>query len=425
MSRVRVKIKSKVVRSTINNKDVMDMFHGVLGTGGGGTINMKVAYPKYLKIEKNCNSFIALLRMFGSTNLLRSLFPEDARRLEEYAERLDTERRRAFTAPDLTAHRNGDYTAMEKEERDAFAEIYNKSKESGIINTIVITCSNLTPHAKSLSDEKTLSDSFLVRSGGLTFAPIAGLTGLNFKKIYIDTRLDDSQKKYVLTVLHKLYQKSHDLYETMSSPDIDVEDFVNIIINSLDDIKRQIPRCNEAFNKIRDSVGILKNNFGGYYKDFVASNNPTVIMENFVLDVASNTKSSPKVTAQFRKIIGHYQKIAQQQAKNPQMQTLFAHVNKNFQELEKRTRAAAGSDEEGEDEDPSADPASEEPQPAVEKPEPTQEELAKIEAKRAKNKRKRLRQKEKKKAEAPAEALAEASAEVPAEAPAEPALEQD
>jgi hypothetical protein len=36
----RVKIKSKVVKATLGNKDVLDMFHGVLGTSEGGATLM-------------------------------------------------------------------------------------------------------------------------------------------------------------------------------------------------------------------------------------------------------------------------------------------------------------------------------------------------------------------------------------------------
>ena len=127
---------------------------------------------------------------------------------------------------------------------------------------------------------------------------------------------------------------------------------MQVIISSLDDVKKHIPRCDEAFDKIRESVGLLKGNFGGYYKDYVASNNPTIIMENFVLDVSKKTESSPKVTGQFRRIISHYRKLASQQAQHPKLRTLFEQVDKNFSALEKESRVADEADTSSDEEVP-------------------------------------------------------------------------
>jgi hypothetical protein len=357
----RSKIKSKVVQSTINNKDVMEMFHGVLGTGEGTDLNITIVYPKYLKIVEHCGRYMRLLEALRDSAVM-GRFPAEAGHLEGYVSALREQAAAVLSAPDLAAlHPPGqieqmsgqavDYRAVTKEEYDAFAAVYKGIKDSNLVNTIVVTCNNLVPHKKSLEDSTALKDRFLTRTAGLTFAPLPGLPAMNFKQIYISDLLTPTDKQFILMVLHKMFTISHDVYETMSSPDIDVDEFVQVIIGSLDDVKKHIPRCDEAFDKIRDSVGLLKGNFGGYYKDFVASNNPTIIMENFVLDVSKSTKSSPKVTAQFRRIISHYRKLASQQAQHPQMRSLFAQVDKNFQELEKRSREAdAGEDDDESDE---------------------------------------------------------------------------
>lgn len=360
----RGKIKSKVVQSTINNKDVMEMFHGVLGTGEGTDLNITIVYPKYLKIVEHCGRYMCLLEALRASAVM-GRFPAEAGHLGGYVSVLREQAAAVLSAPDLAAlhppaqieQMSGqavDYRAVTKEEYDAFVAVYKGIKDSNLVNTIVVTCNNLVPHKKSLEDSTALKDRFLTRTAGLTFAPLPGLPAMNFKQIYISDLLTPTDKQFILMALHKMFTISHDVYEAMSSPDIDVDEFVQVIISSLDDVKKHIPRCDEAFDKIRDSVGLLKGNFGGYYKDYVASNNPTIIMENFVLDVSKSTSSSPKVTAQFRRIIGHYRKLASQQAQHPQMRSLFAQVDKNFQELENRSREAdAGEDVSGEDDDES------------------------------------------------------------------------
>jgi hypothetical protein len=154
-----------------------------------------------------------------------------------------------------------------------------------------------------------------------------------------------------------MYTIGHDVYEAVSAPDVDVSEFVGVIMSSIGEVKKHIPRCDQAFQKIIESVDLLKGNFNGYYKDYTASGNPTIIMENFVLDVSKNTKSSPAVTAQFRRIITHYRKLASQQASHPKLQSLFAQVDANFQELENKSKEADAeesvdsSDGEGDDSD--------------------------------------------------------------------------
>ena len=111
--------------------------------------------------------------------------------------------------------------------------------------------------------------------------------------MYNTKELTNNDRTFILMFIAKLYEISYALYEIISSPDIDVDDFVKIIVSSIDTVKKHIPRCDDAFNKIIESIDILKNNFDGYYKEFVASNNPSIIMENFVLDVSKNTKATP------------------------------------------------------------------------------------------------------------------------------------
>lgn len=350
------RIKSKVVRSTIQNKDVLDMFHGVLGTGDNAPVKLAIAYPKYQLMERHAGRFLTLLAAFRDSQAMAK-FPEERKQLVEYCNDLKGSYEDSFCAPNIDAYVGNlgvAYEAIPAEVAEKFAEVFHQVKKCHTVNTAVITCKNLVTHKRQIEDEKALSDRFLVRSAGTKFAPLEGLPDFNLRQLYIADVLNSEEKRLILLVIHKMYTVTHDIYEAVSSPDVDVNDFVEIIMSSITDVRRHIPRCDEAFDKIADSVGLLKDNFNGYYSDFVASNNPTIIMENYVLDVSKSTKSSPKVTQQFRKIITHYRKLASQQAQNPQMKTLFAQVDKNFQELERRKKEAdehSDSEEEENEED--------------------------------------------------------------------------
>lgn len=352
----KIKIKSKVVKSTLQNKDVIDMFHGVIGTDGA---SISIIHPKYELIETNVKRFLQVLDILHNVKFM-CYFESFRDNLDMYLFSLRRQFAEAFKAPSLEpyfaasgelVHKlapvSRDYSKVPVDIVNVFNEIYSEVKKCNLINTIIETCKNLIQYKKSIEDINDLKDKFLLK-GGMNFSPLPFLI-FNFKKIYIDDRLSEDNKDFILTILHKLYTISHEIYDTLSSPDIDVNEFVTIIMSSIDDVKKQIPRCDQAFNKISESVGLLKGNFNSYYKDYISSNNPTIIMENFVLDVSKNTRASPVLTAQFRKIISHYRKIASQQANNPKLQTLFQQVDKNFQELERQRKKADDADDDADD----------------------------------------------------------------------------
>jgi hypothetical protein len=352
----RPKIKSKVVKATLANKDVLDMFQGVLGTSEGSA-TLSITHPKYLRIQGHIDRFIRLLTVLHGSAVI-ALFPGPKEHLGGYVDALRKQFGASFVAPDFTpwlsppaaaATSAGieaymttteDYAKIPPEVVAQFGEVFAAVKKCNIVNTVIVACKNLVAHKKSLGDQAALKDRFLTKGAGMTFAPLPDLPQVNFKQIYIDDRLTPSDKEFVLVVLHKMYTIGHDVYEAVSSPDVDVSEFVEVIMSSIGEVKKHIPRCDQAFQKIIESVDLLKGNFDGYYKDYTASGNPTIIMENFVLDVSKNTKTSPAVTAQFRRIIAHYRKLASQQGSHPKLQSLFAQVDANFQELEKKSKEA-------------------------------------------------------------------------------------
>ena len=369
------KIKSKVVRSTIEYQDVLDLFHGALGDASGAGANA-ITHAKYLRIAAHVERFLKLLRILDESELM-ALFPDMRARLAAYRAALAAQHAASFCAPDLCAalgvapsaleiatgsvsaetFAGADYDRLPADVAARFAEAFAAVKGCSLVNTAVVVCNNLGTHRVFLSNGAALNDKFLMGAGSI-LCPLPDLP-LNFKQIYIDDRLTADHREFVLVILHKLYTIGHDVYEAVSAPDVDVAEFAKIIMSSIDEVKKQIPRCDAAFAKIAESVDLLRSNFGSYHKDYVASGNPTIIMENFVLDVAKDTKSSPAVTNQFRRIISHYRKLAASQGTNPKLQGLFQQVDKNFQELDRQNSKGAGAgagEGEGEAEAEGAEP---------------------------------------------------------------------
>jgi hypothetical protein len=349
----RVKIKQRVVRSTLANKDIMSMFDEATGQGG---VTLHVAYPKYLNMQNQATRFLRLLTAVADSAVM-GMFPDMRAHLVAYRDKLQKYSDETFSAPLLekyvpaTALGSEGYADVPEDVAKQFAAVFTAVKTSNIVNLIIVTCKNLTDHKVALSDASNLNSKFLT-GPGMTFSPLAELGVVNFKKIFNDGRLSKEDRDYVMVVLHKMYTVGYDMYTAVSAPDVDVDEFVNVVMASINEIRGQVPRCDGAFDKIAESVSLLKGNFNGYHRESVASGNPTIIMENFVLDVAKKeSKNSPQVAQQFRKIIGHYRKIASQHANDPRLRSVFSAVDDNFKELERRDRAATNNDDDSADSD--------------------------------------------------------------------------
>jgi hypothetical protein len=132
-----------------------------------------------------------------------------------------------------------------------------------------------------------------------------------------------------------LFNTTYDIYQIITSPDIDISEFSDIIVDSIKQARKMIPRANKAFKKIEESVELLKDNFQNYYKDFITTKNPTIIIENFILDVSKDNSGEVDIelARQFKKIVMFYQKKSQGKIKDPRVNQLFEMLNKNFEIL--------------------------------------------------------------------------------------------
>ena len=287
------RIKNKVVLSAIADQNIGSLFQDVID-GDAGSTNLDIAFDKFSKISSHCERFLTVLDFFSKTKFI-SKFTNEYGAIRVFVENLRKMKAEIFSLPDISVYKNLfteqiDQARVPKEELTSFIEKYRKIKDSDVVNIAIVTCNNLGHHRNFIGDEAKLQDKFLTHSAGNLLVLVSKLD-INFKFLYNHEQTDSEAKKIILTTLHKLWTISYDIYQAVSQPDIDVDQFVSIVRNSIGDLRTKIPRCDDAFDKIIESIGTLKGNFGTYYKDYIASNNPTVIMENFILDVYETNES--------------------------------------------------------------------------------------------------------------------------------------
>lgn len=330
----RVKIKS--AKKQLGDKSIVDMFNQMLGTDDA---DPEIVTPKYNSIKHDLNTVKTLLTQM-TNNVILKVFPEEKVGCDDimrYIKSLD-DIKFIDTTPKLK-YENKDSNNSKEEEKELkdeynVSKAYLKLKSDNRIRLLILTCKNLIYYSERLNT-KPIDVMFINRIPGFDFMPFA-FSQLNVKRMWSSESITPRIKQYILMVLKIILNTSKNIYKTITSPDVDVKKFSAVIIKSIAKVKKQIPRCEKAFAKIEHSIGLLEDNFNGYYKDFIQSQNPSTIMESFVIDVSNSGNVDAQTTRQFRKIINYYRKATQGKIKDPKINKIFNMLNANFDEIEKQ-----------------------------------------------------------------------------------------
>ncbi len=283
----------------ISNEGLSDMFTQIINPEKA---DIEIIFPKYEKLRIKCKQIAKLLILIYDSPVNTVCNPEILRPLKE----------RGDTMLQYLDKNIWDKTNLN--------EHWGDFKHSNTINTCIQVCAFFAKHNEQVLED---NDEWIVRStiGHKLF----DFTDIDLYLLWVG-QLNEELKKYLLRTFKILYKVSLDIYNIVTSPDVDITEFSHVMIDSIAQVQKipELSRCKHAFQRILNSVDLLKDNFGGYYKDFVISKNPTIIIENFILDVSKNqTGISPTLTREFRIIVNYYRKISSMQPSNPKLNQMF------------------------------------------------------------------------------------------------------
>lgn len=214
---------------------------------------------------------------------------------------------------------------------------YKELKEDNQIKHIILVCSDLIKYKHYLESVSEARDNWVLTHPGLIFEPFK-FTKLDVKHIWNNGKSTPKIKQYVLTYICLLFLKCKEVYGITTSPDIDVAQFSNVVVGAIGKVQNspELSRCKDAFKKITDSVGMLENNFGGYYREMVQSKNPNTIIESFVLDVSNGNEMNPRLMMQFRTILNFYRKQQNKSGRkrDPKLDKLFKSLSSKMDLLD-------------------------------------------------------------------------------------------
>ena len=326
------KVKVKTAKKQLADKNVINMFNQMLGAEDA---DPAIVIPKYELVRSKVHSLSKILSA-ATEDVIRKSFPEEKNGCDDIMKYVES-----LNAIEYTEVPEADKLTPGVA-KELCAE-YTTLKDTNSIKVIILTCKNLIGYSGKLDVGETFDDSFIARIPGLEFSPFP-FSRLNIKQIWVSPQITDRIKKYIFTVMKIVLDISKTVYKTLTSPDVDVKEFSKAIISSIAQVKKQIPRCDKAFAKIEQSVGLLEGNFDGYYKDFIQSQNPSTIIESFVIDVSQSGGGDAQTTRQFRTIINYYQKATQGKIKDPKIKKVFDMLNANFSVMEENNKKPEDDD---------------------------------------------------------------------------------
>lgn len=337
----KVSVKKIKVPIGANDENLSTLFNQMLKNGSD---NLTITYPKYKKIRFICENVIKIFSFLPRTAFMASTYKEHFKDQCETINRFCEDQivliNELFNV-DLTNYESN-LTDLDDQTKTLFNISYEKVKESSVIKMIMVVLDRLAEYKDYFSDLNKLNHQFILLMPGVKWCPFP-FNDFNIKYILSLPNIQNDDIMVIMTVLNKLYELSRELYDELRRPDIDVDQFVDTIMNSLDAIKKrpELHRCGKAFKKIEESVTLLKNQFSNYYRDFVATKDSTIIMQHFIIDVSKSTSIDAELTHQFRTIISFYQKTAQNQITDPRIKSIFDRINASFNSIDENTRNLA------------------------------------------------------------------------------------
>lgn len=330
MGRRSAKVIKKSISSTSDEdlKDLNKMFSQITGSSDA---DRDVLLPKTCKIYQKIKEYYKIYDLLLKFEPFTKCFEEYTFWFEDIE--LFLKSLISTTNTDLTKS----YTEQNEQEYHSYDDaklntFYKNLKENPHLRKIIVTGSNLSLYKKHISDATNLDDSFIKREPGLELQPLA-FTTLDLKVIWISENITDKAKKFVLSILRHTYNIGIELYDIITSPDVDIKKFSKILVDSIAKMKKQIPRCDKAFAIIENSVTMLEDNFKTYFRGSVEACNPSIIIESFIVDISTAQKANASVAAEFRRIV-MFLKEKSSANTDPKIKKLFGMLNTQFSAMD-------------------------------------------------------------------------------------------
>ncbi len=323
------RVKIKQLKKVVGDVNISGMFEEMMGVKDA---EAEIIAPKFVFVRNSLRYVYRVLNQF--CNILGGDFPMYEEHFADIRKFAEEFKESTYLKHDHD-EKEEQYAGLTKEEING---LYRKLKENSYVRRLIVLCSKLKRYESSFTDQNNLKENFVNQEPGLTFQ-IFEFSKLDLKALWASERIKPSVKRYVLMVLATLYKHTHALYKCVTSPDVDVEKFTQMLISAIGELKKQpqLHRCHNAFRRIEQSVELLRDKFDDYYRDSIASENADMLVMNFIVDVSNQGGANATLAREFRTIIKYMHEVSNKtgKSKDPNVQKIFKMLNNNFTLMEK------------------------------------------------------------------------------------------
>ena len=323
-----VKVKS-IKKKIDDGSELNEIFNQLLNIGDN--VNVNICYPKYLNIENIVKKYLQLLK-FLMKNSIDIYYPKFSQAKDDLSEYITNKEGKMAELFKIKFPREiFDYSILPEEQVKEFAKVYKQMKEDNILKDLFRICENLTSHKNHIDVEEVRIGYFHDMISEFTFLPFLSLDFRDMV-LYLDSvqkdfgdrgHSEEAQRvacvlEIILLFIKKIYLLSKELVDEYTAPDVNIDELIEHIINSIDKIKKYVPRCGKAFSRLRKATDLLKDNFTTYYADFLETKKQNIILQNFIGDVMKTIDDDNlELVREFKEIL-KFINTNENAVKNPQ-----------------------------------------------------------------------------------------------------------
>lgn len=306
-------------------QEISSMFNQLVGTEN---ISITDSYEIYVRMAdrlqriRDCLSYLWQARLFAQ---------QYQKQIGDFIEQINTDLHQYFSM-EFDAQSVINEEEVDKDTRDDYTNKFSGGRTCTSVVRIINSAQNIDEYRQAVKEENTE----FIRNITGDFKPLE-FCDINLKLYFVERDPQPAAKQMVVLVLHKVHEYGYELYDDARRPPINKEKLASIIKNAIAEAKKhgEIGHCKKAFDQIEKSVDMFADNFSDYYKDFIESKNPTVMMQNFVLDVSKKPGMDMETVGQLRKIISYYRRLSQHNnIQDPQLRQMMEYAENHFQRID-------------------------------------------------------------------------------------------
>lgn len=282
----KVKVISKTSKSA---KNIIAKLNDFLKTGDYTKHDIGFLRENFKKLKHEVDRYIKCIEIISESNYLKLYQPEIQTIAKLYFTNIKSKSNSfndTYTPEYFINYFTEHGTEPSNDEYQNIINFYTNSRDHVIINYILHTCNECKQ-----------------KTNNVPIIPFYDFNAFDLNEL----SKKENCPNLSTAIKNKLNEVSLNVYKIINTPNIDVDKFIKIVFDALEELEKQIPRCKKAFELIKNSMSLFKENFYNYNMEYNITQNPISIIEGFVKDVKEKNKvMNPTTIREFVSIIKHF-----------------------------------------------------------------------------------------------------------------------